>query len=90
MEKSRVVKQNSSKRNYHIFYQFLKVTDHRMKEEFPVDGLGVEDFRYTTNGNNIIAGVSDADEWNLLIEAFQVMGFSALEQRSEIRTVLLL
>lgn len=58
-----------------------------MKEEFLVGGLGVEDFTYTKDGNDIIAGVSDGDEWNLLIEAFQVMGFTSSEQRSVIRTV---
>ena len=87
MEKSRVVKLNSNERSYHIFYQFLKGADSQMKEEFLVDGLGVEDFTYTRNGNDIIAGVSDVDEWNTLIEAFQVMGFSQTEQKSVIRTV---
>lgn len=87
MEKSRVVKLNSSERNYHVFYQFLKGADRRMKEEFLVGGLGVEDFTYTRDGNHIIAGVSDTDEWRYLIEAFQVMGFSNEEQKSVIRTV---
>ena len=49
--------------------------------------LGVEDFVYTRDGNDIIAGVSDVDEWNSLLEAFHVMGFSEDEQRSVLRTV---
>lgn len=87
MEKSRVVKLNSNERSYHVFYQFLKGADSRMKDEFLVGGLGVDDFTYTRNGNDTIAGISDVDEWNSLIEAFQVMGFSHTEQKSVIRTV---
>ena len=49
--------------------------------------LGVEDFVYTRDGNDIIAGVSDVDEWNSLLEAFHVMGFSEREQRSVLCTV---
>lgn len=47
-----------------------------------VGGLGAEHFTYTKNGNDIIAGISDADEWNLLIEAFRGMGFSSLGQKN--------
>ena len=52
-----------------------------------IAGLGVEDFVYTRDGNDVIAGVSDVDEWNSLLEAFNIMGFSEKEQRSVLRTI---
>ncbi|KAF2677463.1 hypothetical protein K458DRAFT_481368 [Lentithecium fluviatile CBS 122367] len=76
LEKSRVVRLNSNERNYH-----------QMKRDFLLNGLEVEDFDYTKHGNDIISGVSDHDEWNALIEAFHVMGFSEKEQSSILRTV---
>jgi len=87
LEKSRVVKQNSNERNYHVFYQLLKGADRRMKEEFMIANQGVEDFVYTKDGNDMITGVSDPEEWNSLLEAFHIMGFSDKEQCSVLRTV---
>lgn len=87
LEKSRVVKLNSSERNYHVFYQLLRGANHQMKEAFMISDLGVEDFIYTKDGNDVIAGVSDANEWNSLLEAFHVMGFSDKEQNAVLRTV---
>jgi len=78
---------NNSERNYHVFYQLLKGADRRMKEDFMISDLGVEDFVYTKNGNGVIAGVSDTNEWNSLLEAFHIMGFSDKEQNSVLRTV---
>lgn len=78
---------NANERNYHIFYQLLKGADRRRKDEFLIADLRVEDFIYTKAGNDVIAGISDAEEWNSLIEAFHIMGFSEQEQTSVLRTV---
>src|ERR1700761_2492813 len=87
LEKSRVVKLNSMERNYHVFYQLLRGADSRMKREWRLTDKDIEDFQYTRQGNDTISGVSDFEEWNSLIEAFHVMGFSEKEQSSILKTV---
>lgn len=87
LEKSRVVKVNSSERNYHVFYQLLRGASTEMKNKFFLNDLDVGDFVYTRHGNDMIAGVSDSDEWRSLLEAFHVMGFSDQEQLSVLQMV---
>ncbi|RKF81436.1 Myosin-11 [Golovinomyces cichoracearum] len=87
LEKSRVVRLNSQERNYHIFYQLLKGADSRKRQDFFLDDLDVEHFAYTKNGHDTITGVSDREEWNNLVEAFHVMGFSEKEQNSMLKTI---
>jgi len=87
LEKSRVVKLNSSERNYHVFYQLLRGADQSMKRELLLGDTDIEDFEYTKHGNDTIGGVSDRDEWNSLVEAFHIMGFSEKDQLAILRTV---
>lgn len=87
LEKSRVVRLNSMERNYHVFYQLLRGADDKTKRELRLKDLDIGDFEYTRQGNDAISGVSDHDEWNSLIEAFHVMGFSDKDQASILRTI---
>lgn len=87
LEKSRVVRINANERNYHVFYQLLKGGDRKLKQDFLLDGLDVDDFAYTRDGQDTITGISDREEWDALMEAFSVMGFSDKEQSSILQTV---
>ncbi|RLV95098.1 Myosin-1 [Spathaspora sp. JA1] len=74
LEKSRVVNQAVNERNYHIFYQFLKGYDN-------LAGLGlnkdITTYKYLNDSS--IDQVDDFKDFNLLQQAFNIMGFTPEE-----------
>lgn len=87
LEKSRVINLSDHERNYHIFYQLLRGADQGLKDALLLGDADASDFEYTRHGNQSIAGVSDRDEWNTLIEAFHIMSLSDSEQRHILQSI---
>ena len=87
LEKSRVVKVSQQERSYHVFYQMLSGADKRLRDALYLSNMDIEDFAYLRGGNDTIGGVSDKDEWNSLIEAFHIMGFSEQDQHSIFKSI---
>ncbi|XP_022110259.1 unconventional myosin-Ie-like isoform X1 [Acanthaster planci] len=79
LEKSRVITQKQSERNFHIFYQLLKGADAEMKESF---GLTNPDYYYYLNqsGTFQVEGTNDAKEFNDTTSAMEVIGISEDDQ----------
>ncbi|KAF3902140.1 Myosin-11 [Orbilia brochopaga] len=86
LEKSRVVKQSSGERNYHVFYQLLRGATRELRDQLLLTG-DVDDYGYTKSANKHIAGVNDKDEFDTLLRAFHVMGFSREEQIAYFRNI---
>lgn len=73
LEKSRVVSQNESERNFHIYYQLIEGANDQQKE-----GLGImtPDYYYYLNqsGTYKVDGTNDSKDFQETMEAMQVIG----------------
>ncbi|KAK6458816.1 P-loop containing nucleoside triphosphate hydrolase protein [Scheffersomyces xylosifermentans] len=76
LEKSRVVHQSGAERNYHVFYQFLKGYDQLANFGLNKD---LSTYKYLSNSKIDIPHVDDFKEFNILSEAFKIMGFENSE-----------
>ncbi|KAF9159040.1 hypothetical protein DFQ26_006988 [Actinomortierella ambigua] len=85
-EKSRVTYQTPQERNYHIFYQLMAGASPEMKSALLLDA-SLNDYGYVKNSNHFIDGVNDVEEFRLLQESMDVMGFTKQEQMNLFKVV---
>ncbi|CAK9436845.1 uncharacterized protein LODBEIA_P13670 [Lodderomyces beijingensis] len=79
LERSRLVFQPATERNYHIFYQILAGMGDVAKEELGL--TTADDFRYTNQGGMTqIDGVDDAAEFQATSEALTMIGIDDSKQ----------
>ncbi|CCK72666.1 myosin 2 KNAG_0L00430 [Huiozyma naganishii CBS 8797] len=73
LERSRLVYQPPTERNYHIFYQLLAgLTPDEKAKLYLTDA---EDFAYTNQGGDTkIKGMDDAKEYSITVDALQLVG----------------
>lgn len=85
LEKSRAIRQAEAERCFHIFYQFLHGATPQQRKEFLVEDIN--NYKFLTNGHVPVAGVDDAAEFRLTIEAMNIMGISPEDQSALLRVI---
>ncbi|NXP26700.1 MYO15 protein, partial [Scytalopus superciliaris] len=84
LEKSRVVFQAKSERNYHIFYEMLAGLPAQQRQRYCLQGA--ETYYYLNQGGNCeIPGKDDAEDFQRLLNTMEVLSFSVDEQNSIFR-----
>ncbi len=85
LEKVRLISQSEGERNYHIFYEMLLGMNGEELGHFLLDKYSVEDFKITSCSGTYGRrdGIKDADTYDSLVSALEVMGFS-MEQQNDV------
>ncbi|KAK6643275.1 hypothetical protein RUM43_004780 [Polyplax serrata] len=79
LEKSRIVTQAAEERNYHVFYEMLLGLPESQRQSYGL--LTPEKYFYLNQGGNCeIDGKVDRDDFQSLLSAMQVLGFTNDEQ----------
>lgn len=90
LEKVRLISQQVGERNYHVFYEMLcgSMDEEEMEKLRLVDYDSPEDFKITSCSGTYDRrdGVKDTDTYEDLVDALEVMGFSA-EQQNDVFTI---
>ncbi|XP_062444614.1 unconventional myosin-XV [Rhea pennata] len=84
LEKSRVVFQAKTERNYHIFYEMLAGLPAQQRQKYFLQDA--ETYYYLNQGGNCeIPGKDDAEDFRRLLNTMEVLSFSIEEQNSIFR-----
>ncbi|XP_025938746.1 LOW QUALITY PROTEIN: unconventional myosin-XV [Apteryx rowi] len=84
LEKSRVVFQAKTERNYHIFYEMLAGLPAQQRQKYCLQDA--ETYYYLNQGGNCeIPGKDDAEDFRRLLNTMEVLSFSPEEQNSIFR-----
>ncbi|KJH42978.1 myosin head [Dictyocaulus viviparus] len=84
LEKSRILRQSSMERCFHIFYQLLKGASPEQREALLLED-SAEKYNFLSNDDLCIAGVEDAVEYQETLRAMRIVGFSESEIQSVLR-----
>ncbi|KAH3902876.1 probable Myosin-2 [Saccharomycodes ludwigii] len=76
LERSRLVFQPKTERNYHIFYQLLSGLTPEEKTQLKL--TSIQDYHYINQGGDdyTIKGVNDAEEYQITVDALSLVGIS--------------
>ncbi|KAH9027289.1 myosin II heavy chain [Lactarius hengduanensis] len=85
LEKSRVIVRAAAERNFHVFYQLLEGGS-ALKETLLLEG-NASNYECLNKSRREVDGIDDLEEWSLLKNALEVVGFSAAEQLNLFRIV---
>ncbi|VDN23248.1 unnamed protein product, partial [Cylicostephanus goldi] len=83
LEKSRVLRQSSMERCFHMFYQLLHGASSHQRESLLLE-RSADSYHFLSNGDLTLPGVDDAVEFNETMNAMRIVGF----QDSEIQAIL--
>ncbi|RCK63086.1 Myosin-2 [Candida viswanathii] len=79
LERSRLVFQPETERNYHIFYQVLAGMSDSEKEQLGL--TKAEDYKYTNQGGMpVIEGIDDSEEFQVTKDALSLIGIGSDKQ----------
>eukprot|EP00760_Papus_ankaliazontas_P008767 PhM_4_TR13924/c0_g1_i2/m.100599/K10357/MYO5; myosin V len=80
LEKSRVIRAGPDERVYHSFYQLLSCRDAALRDKLKL-GAGAKGFKSVTSGAcTTVPGVNDAADFDAVVNAMKIVGFSETEQ----------
>lgn len=85
LEKSRVVVRSAAERNFHVFYQLLS-SGGSLKDTLLLD-RPLDEYEFLNRSRREVDGINDREDWDALINALDIVGFTVAEQFDLFRIV---